>query len=279
MRKITSLMIVAMMVTGSFAGLMSLSSDTADAAGLADTPWPMFRGNARHTGQSHYDTGGNSGTLKWKYHTGNVVYSSSAIGSDGTIYVGSLDNYIYALNPNGTLRWKYQTGDEVHSSPAIGSDGTIYVGSLDNYIYALNPDGTLKWKYQTGGYLFSSPVIGSDGTIYVGSDDGYLYALGGGGSSSSSSSSDTVPTAPQNLTTTAILLFILALIGGGTVIYLVLRRRKKPSSGMGTADESLSESPQLRVPPAQDYQPQQPPAPPIQTPPDIYNSGDEKGRS
>lgn len=30
----------------------------------------------------------------------------------------------------------------VPASPAIGDDGTIYVGSLNGYFYALNPDGT-----------------------------------------------------------------------------------------------------------------------------------------
>jgi outer membrane protein assembly factor BamB len=117
------------------------------------------------------------GTLKWKYQTSNWIYSSPAIGSDGTIYVGSGDSYLYALNPDGTLKWRHQTGGWIYSSPAIGSDGTIYVGSGDGYLYALNPDGTLKWKYQTGGWIYSSPAIGGDGTIYVGSGDSYLYAL------------------------------------------------------------------------------------------------------
>ena len=34
--------------------------------------------------------------------------------------------------------WEYQTGDYVRSSPVIGSDGTVYVGSRDHKVYALN---------------------------------------------------------------------------------------------------------------------------------------------
>ncbi|MCD6220092.1 PQQ-binding-like beta-propeller repeat protein, partial [Candidatus Calescamantes bacterium] len=118
------------------------------------------------------------GTLKWKYKTGAIwLQSSPAIGSDGTIYVGSLDGNLYAINPDGTLKWKFTTGDSAFSSPAIGSDGTIYVGSKDYNLYAINSDGTLKWKYTTGGWVVSSPAIGSDGTIYVGSKDGNLYAI------------------------------------------------------------------------------------------------------
>ncbi|WP_051962925.1 PQQ-binding-like beta-propeller repeat protein [Mesoaciditoga lauensis] len=116
------------------------------------------------------------GGLRWIYQTGGGIYSSPAIGSDGTIYVGSEDKYLYAINPDGTLKWKYGTWGRIYSSPAIGSDGTIYVGSEDKYLYAINPDGTLKWKYLTVGKINSSPAIGSDGTIYVGSGR-YLYAL------------------------------------------------------------------------------------------------------
>jgi len=32
------------------------------------------------------------------YTTGNVVYSSPAVGSDGTVYVGSYDHKLYAIN-------------------------------------------------------------------------------------------------------------------------------------------------------------------------------------
>ena len=115
--------------------------------------------------------------LKWSYMTLGEVHSSPAIGSDGTIYVGSGDNRLYAINPDGTLKWSYATGDSIYSSPAIGSDGTIYVGSGDHSLYAINTNGTLKWSYATGNSVRSSPAIGSDGTIYVGSLDNKLYAI------------------------------------------------------------------------------------------------------
>ena len=82
---------------------------------------------------------------KWSFQTGRDVDSSPAIGSDGTIYVGSDDSYLYAINPDGSRKWRFKTGSYVVSSPAIGSDGTIYVGSYDYYLYAINPDGSRKW--------------------------------------------------------------------------------------------------------------------------------------
>ena len=67
--------------------------------------------------------------LLWEFETGNIVSSSPAIGSDGTVYVGSDDNKLYAINgKSGVKLWEFETGDKVYSSPAIGSDGTVYVG-------------------------------------------------------------------------------------------------------------------------------------------------------
>jgi outer membrane protein assembly factor BamB len=68
-------------------------------------------------------------------------------------------------------------GGKVRSSPIVDSDGTIYVGSDDYLLYAINPDGTLRWSYQTDGRVKSSPGIGPDGIIYVGDTAGKVYAL------------------------------------------------------------------------------------------------------
>ena len=99
--------------------------------------------------------------------------SSPAIGSDGTVYVGSEDNKLYAINgKSGVKLWGFETGGGVYSSPAIGSDGTVYVGSGDKKLYAINGKSGVKlWEFETGLCVSSSPAIGSDGTVYVGSYD------------------------------------------------------------------------------------------------------------
>ena len=115
--------------------------------------------------------------LLWEFKTGDSVHSSPAIDSNGTVYVGSWDNSLYAINPDGSNKWEFVTGDSVHSSPAIASDGTIYIGSRDGNLYAINPDGSKKWEFKTGDDVLSSPAIGNDGIIYVGSSDNNLYAI------------------------------------------------------------------------------------------------------
>ena len=149
---------------------------------ITDTPCPMFRHDGQHTGRSLYN-GPNNPVLKWNYATKGNVLSSPAIGTDGTVFVGSSDKKLYALNPDGSLKWSYTTGGGVYSSsPDIGADGTVFVGSDNDKLYALNPDGSLKWSYTTGSDVSSSPAIGADGTVFVGSFDGKLYALNPDGS-------------------------------------------------------------------------------------------------
>ncbi len=161
-------------------GSGSIVNGSSSIAISSASPWPKFHDGIQSTGLSPINTSAITGTVKWKSHTNNSVYSSPAIGSDGTVYIGSQDNNVYALNPtDGSVKWKCPTGGFVNSSsPAIGADGTVYVGSEDNNVYALNPtDGSVKWKYPTGGPVDSSPAIGADGTVYVGSNDNYVYAL------------------------------------------------------------------------------------------------------
>jgi hypothetical protein len=119
--------------------------------------------------------------MLWQFETGDAVVSSPAIGSDGTVYVGSYDKKLYAINgKSGVKLWEFETGGGVQSSPAIGSDGTVYVGSYDKKLYAINGKSGVKlWEFETGGGVNSSPAIGSDGTVYVGSGDKKLYAING----------------------------------------------------------------------------------------------------
>ena len=112
-------------------------------------------------------------------------YLSSPAVADGTVYFGSGDGNVYALDAaTGSLKWKFQTGNVVHASPAIANH-TVYIGSWDTYFYALDASsGALKWKFKTGddpkihnqeGIQSSAAVV--DGMVYFGARDSHLYAL------------------------------------------------------------------------------------------------------
>ena len=115
---------------------------------------------------------------KWRFETAGDIDTSPAIGADGTVYVGSEDGNLYAIDPEtGDEIWRFPAGVAVLSSPAVGADNTIFFGT-QNSLYALKPNGALKWSFDVGDYVFSSPAISSDGrVIYVGSSNGGLYAI------------------------------------------------------------------------------------------------------
>ncbi|MFA5416668.1 MAG: PKD domain-containing protein, partial [Methanoregula sp.] len=167
---------MATVSSGSDAVLQNHYLSSIKTGNLAGTAWPKFQNNLNNTGTSPYN-GPHIGNDVWTYTTGDLIRGQPAIGSDGTIYLGSYDKKLYAFNPDGSVKWSYTTGNQIVGSAAIGSDGILYIGSYDTKLYAFNPDGTLNWSYTTGNRIFGSPAIGSDGTVYVGSRDKNLYAL------------------------------------------------------------------------------------------------------
>ena len=152
------------------------------SSGPMDSPWPMYCHDVRHTGRSPYSTASNPGTVKWKFRTEYGIDSSPAIDENGTIYIGSNEGYLHAINSNGTEKWRFTTNFFVTSSPAIAEDGTIYVGSWDDYFYAIYSNGTLKWRFYAHDTVRTSPAIAEDGTVYFGVlgpgwDKGRIHAL------------------------------------------------------------------------------------------------------
>jgi eukaryotic-like serine/threonine-protein kinase len=138
--------------------------------------------------------------VKWKFRAGGAIVSSPAL-SDGGVFFGSSDHYVYALDQrSGALRWRFATQGRVTSSPAV-VDGTVYIGSYDGNFYALDArNGKQRWVFATGGerrfsarhlhgaepaaevmpdpfdVFLSSPAV-SGQTVYFGSGDGNVYAL------------------------------------------------------------------------------------------------------
>lgn len=73
-------------------------------------------------------------------NAGRKSLSQPAVSSaDGTIYVGSDDHHLYAINSDGTESWRFETSSPVRAAPAIHKDETIYVGDPEGIIHAIRP--------------------------------------------------------------------------------------------------------------------------------------------
>ena len=130
-----------------------------------------------------YALDANSGELRWKFKTGDVVHASPAF-ADGVVFVGSWDSYFYAIDAkNGKEKWRFHGGEDalIHnqvgfqSSPAV-ADGVVYTGCRDAQLYALEAEsGKEKWKIdnQLSWVITSPAVVG--GKVYFATSDSALY--------------------------------------------------------------------------------------------------------
>src|SRR5579862_2456247 len=141
-----------------------------------NAPWPKFAKDNQNTGQGVGS--GAIGVEKWSFQTGGQIRGGPVVGSDGTIYFGSNDGTIYAVNPDGSLKWSYQTGPGIVdvgwtncAAPLVGN-GVVFVEGGAYEVDALDiKTGQPKWTYLIGqGYL----PVGLDSNLSMGAN-GLLY--------------------------------------------------------------------------------------------------------
>jgi outer membrane protein assembly factor BamB len=183
------------------AGVDLAGADLAGGGNDASVPsgeWVTFQHDPQHTGASSETTIGknNAAALKplWTVATGGVIAASPSV-SGGTVYLGSWDGNLYALDAaTGKPKWMTALGTTTIqpscnapypskmgiTSSATVDGNTVYVGGGDLFFYALDAaTGKILWKVSTipkgqqadGYYNYSSPII-VGGSAYVGLSSG-----------------------------------------------------------------------------------------------------------
>jgi outer membrane protein assembly factor BamB len=69
--------------------------------------------------------------------------------ANGVVYVGSLDNNLYAFYPaTGAMLWTATTGNMIGDSSPAMANGVVYVGSYDHrlYAFALNAGNNAAYR-------------------------------------------------------------------------------------------------------------------------------------
>ncbi len=121
---------------------------------------------------------------QWTYKTDGQVIGSCTL-SGGTLFVGSTDGYMYALDKqSGTLQWKFDSKNAIRSTPAINGE-TLFFHTVAGDLYALDTrTGNIRWQTSLKGetmidvwdYYQSSPVVHNN-LLIIGSGNGHVYAL------------------------------------------------------------------------------------------------------
>jgi hypothetical protein len=135
---------------------------------LADSPWPVGRGDAQATGRSKY-IGPRTSNVIWRKDMPLGIIRGPVVGYNDDLFVGTRavnasagENYFYSINKNGEVIWIFTTPQFYANStgPTIANSGIIYFFSAGSGgLHALNPDGTLKWRNERFRLGLSSKYI------------------------------------------------------------------------------------------------------------------------
>lgn len=125
---------------------------------------------------SHSVVAAEDGSLQWKTFIG-ASYNNPALDQHGTIYIGSQDHNLYAVNPDGSVKWTFKTLDTIaSSSPAIHND-TVYIGSKDGHLYAVDFDGSEKWRFTVNSPIYSTISVTANNDIILSTHEDGVYCL------------------------------------------------------------------------------------------------------
>ncbi len=115
--------------------------------------------------------------LRWSFQAKDAIQSSAAI-VDGTVFVGSMDGLLHAIDlATGKPRWQYKTAGPVEESSPCVHGGVVFVGDLGATLHAIDAaSGKALWTFKAQDEIKSSPNWSED-RIYFGSYDQNLYCL------------------------------------------------------------------------------------------------------
>jgi outer membrane protein assembly factor BamB len=118
-----------------------------------------------------------TGKRRWQWNKTPV--ESSPLLVRNTLYVGTWDHGVYALNArNGRVKWRFQADDQVNTSAAFWRR-TVYIATNGGTLYALNArNGRLRWSADSGGEFFYATPTLAYGRVFIGNTDGTMYAYG-----------------------------------------------------------------------------------------------------
>lgn len=112
-----------------------------------------------------------SGNILWKKNMGPVF--ASPLVDKGDLYLGSDDEFFYALTAGGEDKWRQHLGGKVRSTAAAIRD-SLFIGGFSGALYKLRKaTGEAVWLNAEAGSMYSSPAYGRS-FLVVGNNAGVI---------------------------------------------------------------------------------------------------------
>jgi outer membrane protein assembly factor BamB len=174
-----------------------LDQQRSPASGTAVKAWPTFRGGYLNQGLSSVslrETKQVNPAIS-SFKTLGLIWGSAVIDEEDTVYVGSADKKLYAIDRTGKVLWTQSIYDKadavIDSAAALTKTGKVVVPGGDGYLHILDKtDGHLIHTFKSHGVSDASQQqggtvnsfegnvqMGPNGWIYAGSDNGHMYAV------------------------------------------------------------------------------------------------------
>jgi len=156
----------------------------------AGKDWPVFRGNPLQTGIAVSHLPDNLEIL-WKFNAAansgpnsDSSFEGTAAIVEGTVYIGSMDQSLYAIELNsGKVKWRYTSDKDkgikvgpIKTAVSV-RDGFVYVGDCDGTFHCVNAaTGARVWTYETNAEVTSAASFAGQNVLF-GADDETMYCL------------------------------------------------------------------------------------------------------
>jgi len=117
-----------------------------------------------------------TGGIIWTNHTKGFCSRGTPAVSDGKVYIGDSEGYIYAMDEsNGSIVWSDSTSGQIVQGPSI-VDGLIVTTNIAGEVVAYNDTGSRAWSRNLSVEIPGAPS-GGGGLVYLVDTDGTVWAL------------------------------------------------------------------------------------------------------
>lgn len=118
-----------------------------------------------------------TGETEWIYRPGGRLRDGVVASPDGTIYIHSERQELFAVNPGGVGRWVIKMNAELALGPVTSPDGRLFLLLQDGRLLCVSRHGKILWKRNDVVDVSTDPVVDASGHIWIPFSDGQILGI------------------------------------------------------------------------------------------------------